>query len=93
MDQFWSPVTNQRTDRYGGSLDNRMRYSRMVFEAMREAAGPDFALGVRMTMTERDHDKSGLSEEDNIEIASRLRDDGTIDFLNLVSGRIDTLPD
>ena len=44
MDQFWSPVTNQRTDRYGGSLDNRMRYSRMVFEAMREAAGPDFAL-------------------------------------------------
>ena len=92
MDQFWSPVTNQRTDRYGGSLDNRMRYSRMVFEAMREAAGPDFALGVRMTMTEQDHDKSGLSEEDNIEIASRLRDDGTIDFLNLVSGRIDTLP-
>ena len=92
MDQFWSPVTNQRTDRYGGTLDNRMRYSRMVFEAMREAAGPDFALGVRMTMTEQDHDKSGLSEEDNIEIASRLRDDGTIDFLNLVSGRIDTLP-
>ena len=92
MDQFWSPVTNQRTDCYGGSLDNRMRYSRMVFEAMREAAGPDFALGVRMTMTEQDHDKSGLSEEDNIEIASRLRDDGTIDFLNLVSGRIDTLP-
>ena len=92
MDQFWSPVTNQRTDRYGGSLDNRMRYSRMVFEAMREAAGPDFALGVRMTMTEQDYDKSGLSEENNIEIASRLRDDGTIDFLNLVSGRIDTLP-
>ena len=35
MDQFWSPVTNQRTDSYGGSMDNRMRYSRMVFEAMR----------------------------------------------------------
>ena len=92
MDQFWSPVTNQRDDSYGGSLDNRMRFSRMVFEAMRTAAGPDFALGVRMTMTEQDHDKSGLSEEDNIEIASKLRDDGTIDFLNLVSGRIDSLP-
>ena len=92
MDQFWSPVTNQRNDSFGGSLDNRMRFSRMVFEAMRAATGPDFALGVRMTMTERDHDRSGLSEDDNIEIATRLRDDGTIDFLNLVSGRIDSLP-
>ena len=44
-----------------------------------------------LTMTEQDHDKSGLSEEDNIEIATRLRNDGTIDS-NLVSGRIDTLP-
>ena len=51
MDQFWSPVTNQRSDSYGGSLDNRMRFSRMVFAAMREAVGPGFALGVRMTMT------------------------------------------
>ena len=92
MDQFWSPVTNQRSDSYGGSLDNRMRFSRMVFAAMREAVGPGFALGVRMTMTEQDHDMSGLSEADNIEIATRLRDDGSIDFLNLVAGRIDSLP-
>ena len=92
MDQFWSPVTNQRSDSYGGSLENRMRFSRMVFAAMREAVGPDFALGVGMTMTEQDHDTSGLSEEDNIEIATRLRDDGGIDFLNLVAGRIDSLP-
>ena len=92
MDQFWSPVTNQRTDSYGGSLNNRMRFSRMVFEAMREAVGPKFALGVRMTMTEHDHDTSGLSEDDTVEIASRLHKDGTVDFLNLVSGRIDSLP-
>ena len=92
MDQFWSPVTNQRSDSYGGSLDNRMRFSRMVFAAMREAVGADFALGVRMTMTEQDHDTTGLSEADNIEIATRLRDDGSIDFLNLVAGRIDSLP-
>ena len=92
MDQFWSPVTNQRGDGYGGSLENRMRFSRMVFAAMREAVGPDFALGIRMTMTEQDHDTSGLSEEANIEIARRLRNDGGIDFLNLVAGRIDSLP-
>ena len=92
MDQFWSPVTNRRSDSFGGPLDNRMRFSRMVFEAMRTAVGPGFALGVRMTMTEQDHDPSGLSEDDNMEIASKLRDDGTVDFLNLVAGRIDSLP-
>ena len=45
-----------------------------------------------MTMTEHDHDTSGLSEDDTVEIASRLHKDGTVDFLNLVSGRIDSLP-
>ena len=92
IDQFWSPATNQRDDKYGGSLDNRMRFGRMVFAAMREAVGDGFALGIRMTMTEHDHDESGLSEEDNMEIARKLRDDGAVDFLNLVSGRIDSLP-
>ena len=89
IDQFWSPATNHRTDKYGGSLENRMRFGRMVYEAMRQAVGDNFLLGVRMTMTEHDHDTSGLSFEDNIEIAQRLKNDGILDFLNLVSGRID----
>ena len=104
IDQFWSPASNQRHDQYGGSLDNRMRFGRMVFAAMREKVGDDFALGIRMTMTEDDHhqsghqsgdksgDQSGLTEHDNIMIAQKLKDDGVIDFLNLVSGKIDTLP-
>ena len=92
IDQFWSPTTNHRTDKYGGTLENRMRFGRMVFEGMREAVGDGFLLGVRMTMTEHDHDTSGLSFEDNINIAQRLQDDGILDFLNLVSGRIDSMP-
>ena len=92
IDQFWSPLTNQRTDNFGGSLENRMRFGRMVFEAMRSQVGENFLLGVRMTMTEHDFEKSGLSEEDNLKIASKLKTDGVIDFLNLVSGRLDTLP-
>lgn len=92
IDQFWSPVTNQRQDHYGGSLDNRMRFGRMVFAAMRRQVGDDFALGIRMTMTEQDHDQSGLTKDDNIQIAQKLKQDGVIDFLNLVSGKIDTLP-
>ena len=92
IDQFWSPATNQRQDQYGGSLDNRMRFGRMIFAAMREKVGDDFALGIRMTMTEHDHDQSGLSEDDNMMIAQKLKDDGVIDFLNLVSGKIDSMP-
>jgi len=48
-------------------------------------------LGVRMTMDESGPD-GGLGEDENITMATRLRDDGVIDFLNLVSGRIDSLP-
>ncbi|MBT3706407.1 MAG: FAD-dependent oxidoreductase [Proteobacteria bacterium] len=92
IDQFWSPATNQRQDKYGGRLENRMRFGRMVFDAIRSAVGDDFLIGVRMTMSEHDHDQGGLSLQDNIEIAKQLRNDGVIDFLNLVSGRIDTLP-
>ena len=92
IDQFWSPLTNKRTDDFGGSLENRMRFGRMVFEAMRTKVGENFLLGVRMTMTEHDFEKTGLSEEDNLEIAIKLKEDGVIDFLNLVSGRLDTLP-
>ena len=72
MDQFWSPITNQRDDEFGGSLDNRMRFSRMAFAAMREAVGDDFVLGVRMTMDEAGPD-GGLGEDENIAIATRLR--------------------
>ena len=92
LEQFWSPVTNQRTDSFGGSLDNRMLCSRMVYNAMREAVGSEFLLGIRMSMTEQDNDNTGLSEDDNLLIALRLKEDGVIDFLNLVSGGIDTLP-
>ena len=92
LEQFWSPITNPRTDSFGGSLDNRMLFGRMVYNAMREAVGSEFLLGIRMSMTEQDNDNTGLSEDDNLLIAQRLKEDGVIDFLNLVSGGIDTLP-
>ncbi|MEK1934108.1 MAG: N-methylproline demethylase, partial [Pararhizobium sp.] len=45
MDGFWSPATNHRDDEYGGSLENRMRFSNMVLDAVRKAVGPDFIVG------------------------------------------------
>ncbi len=88
MDSFWSPATNARQDAYGGSLENRMRFSIRVIEAIRAAVGPDFLVGLRMVADE-DWDK-GLSREDGVEIARRFKASGLVDFLNLIRGHIDT---
>ncbi|HEV7245747.1 MAG TPA: NAD(P)-binding protein [Shinella sp.] len=87
MDGFWSPATNRREDEYGGSLDNRLRFSDMVLEAVRKAVGPDFIVGIRMVADE-DWD-IGLSREEGIEIARRLAGSGKVDFLNIIKGHID----
>ncbi len=88
MDQFWSPATNRREDDYGGSLDNRLRFSRQVISAVRRAVGPDFIVGIRLVADE-DWDQ-GLSREEGVEIARRIAASGEVDFLNLIRGHIDT---
>ena len=88
LDQFWSPAVNKRTDEFGGSLANRMRFGMMVFEEIRRQVGDDFLVGVRMTMSEGF--EGGMSEEECLEIAKTHTDSGLLDFLNLVQGRIDT---
>ncbi len=87
MDQFWSPATNRREDEFGGSLENRMRFSDMVLKAIRKSVGSDFIVGIRLVADE-DWEK-GLSRADGIDIARRLVASGTIDFLNVVRGHID----
>ncbi len=87
MDQFWSPATNRREDEFGGSLDNRMRFSNLVMEAVCKSVGPDFIVGIRMVADE-DWDK-GLSRDEGVEIARRLVASGRIDFLNIIRGHID----
>ncbi len=49
MDQFWSPLTNDLDGPYGGSLENRMRFTFDVYAAFAERCGEDFLLGVRYT--------------------------------------------
>ena len=54
IDQFWSPRTNtMRPTPYGGSLDNRLRFTFEVLDAMRTRVGPDFIVGLRYTADER----------------------------------------
>ena len=87
MDQFWSPATNARRDEYGGSLDNRLRFSLQVLEAVRRAVGPDFIVGCRLVADE-DWEK-GLTKEEGLEICRRLIATSWVDFLNVIRGHIE----
>ena len=87
MDGFWSPATNTRTDEWGGSLDNRLRFTFRVLEAVRKRVGPRFIVGARLVADE-DWEK-GLSKEEGIEISRRIAASGLVDFLNVIRGRIE----
>jgi 2,4-dienoyl-CoA reductase-like NADH-dependent reductase (Old Yellow Enzyme family)/threonine dehydrogenase-like Zn-dependent dehydrogenase len=88
MDGFWSPATNHRSDEFGGSLDNRLRFTWMVLDAVRDAVGPEFVVGIRMVADE--DFSSGLSREEGVEIARRLASSGKADFLNIIRGHIES---
>ncbi|MBO0664230.1 NADH:flavin oxidoreductase [Jiella sp. MQZ9-1] len=85
VDQFWSPHSNKRSDKYGGSLDNRMRFGIEVLTAMRAAVGDDFVIGIRMSGDEML--KGGLSHEDCVAIAADYAGRGLVDFLNIMGGQ------
>ncbi|AMP03789.1 NADH:flavin oxidoreductase [Collimonas pratensis] len=88
IDQFWSPRVNQRTDEYGGSLENRMRFGIEVLTAVREAVGKDFCVGMRMCGDEFHED--GVDHETAKQIAQALSASGLIDFLSVVGSGADT---
>ncbi len=70
ISQFLSPYTNRRKDKYGGSLDNRMRFMRMVMEEVMTAAGSDMGVLVKTNM--RDGFKGGLEIDDCLTVAREL---------------------
>ncbi len=88
LDQFWSPATNKRIDDYGGSLENRMRFSLEVYEAIRKRIGPKPIVGARMVCDE-DWER-GISKAEGLEIARRLAATGQVDFINVIRGHIDS---
>lgn len=88
MDQFWSPLTNTLEAPYGGSLDNRLRFTLDVLSAMRERVGSEFIIGIRYTADEVI--AGGLTRADGLEISRRLKASGMVDFLNVIRGHIET---
>src|SRR3989440_6475723 len=87
--QFFSPYYNQRTDAYGGSLENRMRFALEVIQAVRAEIGRDFTLGIRLCGDELI--PAGLTLDDVREIAKRLEATGQLDFINTSIGEFHNL--
>jgi len=90
MDQFISPLTNTLDAPYGGTLENRMRFSMDVLRAIRKRVGDDFIVGMRFTVDEAQ--EGGTTFEDGIKVCNTWRDSGMVDFLNVIRGRIHTDP-
>lgn len=83
VSQFLSPRANQRTDRWGGSAENRMQFVLQVYQAIREAVGADFPVGIKLNSA--DFMKGGFSEEDSTQVIKALADAG-IDMIEVSGG-------
>lgn len=82
LGQFMSPSMNHRTDHWGGSLENRMRFPLLVIQKIREAVGPRFPIEYRMSGAELT--EGGYTIEDGIEMAKIL--DGKVDIIHVSAG-------
>ncbi len=85
--QFLSPLTNQRTDQYGGTLENRLRFVQETIEAVATALGSDHVLGIRLCADEL-APWAGLTPEQGIEIAHILAETGRVHYMTITMGSI-----
>ena len=83
ISQFLSPHDNRRTDKYGGSLENRMRFLKEIYLGMREELGKDFTIGIKINST--DFKEDGLTEEDSLKTIIKLANLG-LDFVEISGG-------
>ena len=90
LEQFWSPLTNDLPAPYGGSLDNRLRFTFDVLRAIRKRCGDEFIVGLRYTGDQEL--PNGMTKAEGMEVSHKLKDSGLVDYLNVVRGHIDTDP-
>ncbi len=82
--QYMSPFSNKRDDRYGGSLENRMRFPLELLGAVREAIGPQALVGIRLSADEGV--PGGLELADNVETARILSETGLVSYFSISFG-------
>lgn len=83
INQFLSPISNQRTDKYGGSKENRFRFVQEIIQGIRKVCGRNFVISVRLSADE--FFEGGLTIEDSVEIAKNLEKE-SVDVINVSSG-------
>lgn len=83
VSQFLSPLHNKRNDRWGGSIENRMRFVMEIYRAIRSEVGPEFPIGIKLNSA--DFLKGGFSEEDATEVVMALAKEG-IDLVEISGG-------
>lgn len=88
--QFLSPLTNELSTEYGGSLENRLRFTIDVLSDIRKKVGQDFIVGIRCVFDEVE--EGGITKSEGLKIAKLLSDSGLVDYLNVNKGRIHTDP-
>ncbi|WP_420466725.1 NADH:flavin oxidoreductase/NADH oxidase family protein [Panacagrimonas sp.] len=88
LSQFLSPLSNQRTDAWGGSLENRARALLEVYRAIRKATGPDFPISVKMNSA--DFQKGGFDSDECLHVVRWLHEAG-VDLLEISGGNYEQL--
>jgi 2,4-dienoyl-CoA reductase-like NADH-dependent reductase (Old Yellow Enzyme family)/thioredoxin reductase len=87
---FLSPLTNRRTDEYGGSLDNRFRMPMEIIDAVRKTVGPDFVVGLRLVGDMLMN--GGTTLDDTKVLAAKVEAAGQVDYLSISAGMTGHIP-
>jgi len=83
VSQFLSPLHNQRTDQWGGTLENRMRFVMKIYHSMRKALGASFPISIKLNSA--DFQKGGFTEDESILVAQKLSEAG-MDLIEISGG-------
>lgn len=90
VNEFLSPYTNRREDRYGGTFENRLRFLAEIVEGIRRTCGPDFPLVVRLSVDEFVEGQPSLKLDDGVRIAQDLEKLG-VDAIDVSAGIYETM--
>ena len=89
MSQFLSPISNRRTDQWGGPLENRARFVLEVYREIRKQVGPNYPVGIKINSA--DFQRGGFTEEESMEVVQILSREG-IDLIEISGGRMRNPP-
>src|ERR1019366_6023717 len=87
VSQFLSPRHNQRTDQWGGTIENRMRFASYVYQAMRKEVGNQFPVSIKLNSA--DFQKGGFTKEESMTVAQHLSEQG-MDLIEISGGTYET---